>query len=363
MTNICFLVYNCANYGGVETVTSNLANELSKYFKVSIASILDDGRPNMIPTNSETEVVRLMSSGMRLREQQVKLFRPLKTYLKNNNIDIVLTMGHYPGFLAVPATLFSKTKVIFCDHGALINQWHEKKTTLMRYIASKVSSKVVVLTEESYRDYIERFHIKPAKISYIYNWIEQSAYDSDRYDTSSHTLLSVGRLSKEKGFNQLVEAMSLVVEKHPDWTLDIYGDGEEKENLRDMINELNLTEIITLKGHTDSIRKHYKNYAAYVMPSYREGLPLTLLEAKINMLPIIAFDIKTGPREIVRDGVDGLLAEARNIEDLADKICKLIDNTEMRERMSQLAKDNIDKFDKENILHQWIELIEDVQTE
>ena len=127
-----------------------MANELSKHYEVSIASILDDGRPDMIPTNPGIEVARLIPGGTRLRDQQIKLFRPLKKYLKDRNIDIVFTMGHYPGFLAAPVSPFSKSTFIFCDHGALINQWHDKKTTLMRFIASKASKKVVVLTEKSY---------------------------------------------------------------------------------------------------------------------------------------------------------------------------------------------------------------------
>lgn len=360
MIKICFLVYNCSNYGGVETVTSNLVNELSKHYEVAIASILDDGRPNMIPTNPGIEVTKLIPGGTRLRDQQLKLFRPLKRYLKDHNIDIVFTMGQYSGFLAAPVSLVSKATFIFCDHGALINQWHDKKTTLMRFIASKASKKVVVLTEKSYKDYIDRFHMKSEKMSYIYNWIEPTDFDSDQYDISSHKLLSAGRLGQEKGFNQLIDAMRLVAEKHPEWTLDIYGDGEEEENLKNRISELKLGEIITLKGHTDHIREYYKNYAVYVMPSYREGLPLTLLEAKINMLPIVAFDVETGPREIVRDGVDGLLVEPKNIEQLAEKICILIDNPEMRIRMAQQAKGNISKFSKESILCRWIELIDEV---
>ena len=363
MLKISLIVYNCADYGGVETVASNLAKKKKKKHEVSIISIIDDQRPNMIPINSKIDLVRLIPAGTRLRQQQLKIFNPLKKYLKNNSVDIVLAMGQYAGFLSSPVSLVSKAQFVFCDHGALINQWHDKKTTMMRYIASLLCKRTVVLTEKSLCDYIERFHIKPTRISYIYNWIEPSAFDSVHYDKTSHKLLSAGRLSKEKGFVQLVKAMALIVQKHPDWILEIYGDGEEEENLRREIVNLRLIKNVFLKGHTDRLREYYKNYAAYVMPSFREGLPLTLLEAKINMLPIVSFDVDTGPREIVRDGVDGLLAEPQNIEDLADKICLLIENDELRERFSASSKGNLSLFEKETILSKWEALFEEIKNE
>lgn len=360
MLKICFIVHNCADYGGVGTVTSNLVKELSNYYEVLIASILDDERPNAILSGSKIEITRFVSSGFRLRTQQRKLFIPLKQYIKSNKIDIVIAMGHYPGFLVSPACFASKTKVVFCDHGALINQWDDKKAIVMRYIASKVCDKTVVLTEKTLNDYIEKFHLNPQKITYIYNWIESSDSDSQKYDMDSRKLLSVGRLSEEKGFNQLMEAMSLIIKKHPDWMLDLYGDGEEKDRLNNLIKDLNLSENVILKGRCDNVRDYYKDYAAYVMPSYREGLPVTLLEAKINMLPIVSFDVNTGPREIVRDGKDGILVEPKNIKALADAMCTLIENRDLRKRYSDNAKGNLDLFSKEKIIPQWKELFEEI---
>ena len=360
MRRVCFLVHNCADYGGIGTVASNLANEISKKYEVSIISVLDDGRPNMISTDSNLKIKRLIPSGEKLRRQQISLFRPLKKYLKENSIDLLIIMGHFPGFVAAPVRVVSKTRFVFCDHGALINQWHDKKATIMRCVASRLCDKTVVLTEKSYIDYLDRFHAKPNRITYIYNWIEPSDSDSKQYNGKSRKLLSVGRLSEEKGFDQLIEAMKGVAQLYPDWSLDIYGDGPEEQKLMERISALNLEKYITLKGRADNVRDCFKDYAAYVMPSYREGLPISLLEAKMNMLPIVSFDVDTGPREIVRDGVDGILVEPRNISALTDAINRLIEDESMRKRYSDNAKGNLCVFSKDKILPKWIELIEEM---
>jgi glycosyltransferase involved in cell wall biosynthesis len=89
-------------------------------------------------------------------------------------------------------------------------------------------------------------------------------------------------------------------------------------------------------------------------------MPLVLLEAKANRLPIVSFDIQTGPREIVRDGIDGLLVQPYDLDKLGDSMCRLIESKELREEMSRRSQDNLDVFAKETILRQWLTLIEDL---
>ena len=98
----------------------------------------------------------------------------------------------------------------------------------------------------------------------------------------------------------------------------------------------------------------------YVLPSYREGLPLVLLEAKANKLPIVSFDVVTGPREIVRDNVDGFLIPCYNKKLMAKKIIELIEKKELRLKFSNNSQENINKFSKQEIMKKWIDLIENI---
>ena len=96
----------------------------------------------------------------------------------------------------------------------------------------------------------------------------------------------------------------------------------------------------------------------YVMPSYREGLPLVLLEAKENHLPIVSFDVMTGPREIVQDGIDGILVPPTDTKALGEAMCRLIENDVLRQSMSDHSWDNLEKFSKGKILEQWEAVID-----
>ena len=360
---ICFAIYDFNNYGGVESVGVNIANAFAEDYDVCFLGFFGDPESKHIRLNGAVTKRSLLSETVhkkRLRGQIIEARTPLKSFIESEGIDLFVALGHYPAALAASIKRRLNTPFIFCDHGAIANQWNDKKATLMRYIASKAYDRVVVLTEKSCQDYLERFHIAHEKVTYIYNWIEPTESDSKQYNSASRKLISVGRLSEEKGFNQLIDAMEPVIQRHPDWLLDIYGDGEQEALLKRMIKEKNLENCITLKGRCDNVRDCYKDYAAYVMPSYREGLPVALLEAKINRLPIVSFDVDTGPREIVRNGIDGILVEPQNIKALSDAIIKIIEDDQLRKSYSENAKDNLYLFAKERILPKWNELFKEV---
>ena len=362
-SRICFAIYDYSSYGGVESVGVNIANAFAEDFDVYFLGFFGEADSKHLRLNDTVKRRILLSEGIRkkrLREQIRAAKNPLRNFIETEKIDLFVLLGHYPAALAVLAKKKLRMPFVFCDHGAIANQWKDKKATLIRYVASKMCEKTVVLTEKSYMDYLKRFHILPNKITYIYNWIEPLESDSRQYSLKTHKLLSVGRLSAEKGFDQLINAMKSVVQRHPDWSLDIYGDGDEEATLREMIHDACLEGSITLKGRCDRVRDLFKNYAAYIMPSYREGLPIALLEAKMNMLPIVSFDIDTGPREIVRNGVDGILVEPENIQALSEAINRLIEDEWMRKNYSEHAKGNLHLFAKEAILPQWDNLFREL---
>lgn len=360
MRRICFLVHNCADYGGVEAVTSNLANEFNNGNKVFVLSCIDDGRPNALHLEEGITTRRLIPEGMRLRKQQRMVFRPLLSFLKENKIDVLLIMGQYSGFLASPVRIFSKTKFIFCDHGAIMNQWKDTKNRTMRIIASRLCDMTITLTDRSRTDYIKRLHINPKRIKRIYNWIDYDPDSEVKYDLSSKKIISVGRISEEKGFDLLIAAFEKVMKEHPDWHLDIYGDGEMYNDIASQIASKGIEQNVHLLGMDPEVINKYKNYSMYVMSSYKEGLPLVLLEAKVYGLPIVSFDIISGPKEIVRDRIDGFLVEPYNIDKLSEKILFLIENDNVRKSLSSNARGNLEQFSKEKILALWNDVFAEV---
>ncbi len=228
----------------------------------------------------------------------------------------------------------------------------------MRKTASRLSDKTIVLTEQSRNAYIERCRRKPEDVLTIYNWLDEKVFFTNGlYDEDSRSLLTVGRFSSEKGYDLLVKTAAEMLKLNQDWTWEIYGDGEMMPEIRKQISEEGLEDFVILKGATGSMYDCYKGHALYVLTSYREGLPLVLLEAKANFIPSVCFDIVSGPREIISNGRDGLLIPPYDTGKMAEEIIGLLDNRKKRRRMSESTGWNLKKFSKEEIMKKWRELM------
>lgn len=359
MKKICLIAFDMSVCGGAESVTANLANALTNYFEVHLISlILPEGKDCYYHLDQRIKFSSVFSGRDRFLRMQRRIGRYLREYFRKNHISIAFCEGQYAGYLCAFAGRFVDTKTVFVDHGALINQWNDKYIRYVRFVAAHCADYVVALTERTRNDYCRLFHLRKKKVKCIYNWIDLEQSHSEEYNVSSKRIISVGRISREKGFDLLVQIFKIVIQRYPDWHLDIFGDGDEFEHVNKQIEVLGCRDNVHLKGHVNDLQDRYGNYAMYVLPSYREGMPLVLLEAKLNRLPIISFDITTGPREIVQDEVDGILVKPYELDNFADAIMRLIEEPELRMKMSCASQDNLEKFSKKTILGQWIELIE-----
>ncbi len=358
MKKICLIDYNMSVTGGVEQVTASLANALADTYEVWVADLCSDTEAPAYILDPRVHYVCLLRHEARLRQMRKELLRPLVSFFRDNEIDVAIIQGNYPGFLASAARGRCRTKLIFCDHGALMNQWNQKDIVLIRLISSLLCHRVVTLTEQSRNDYIRRFFLPRTKVCCIYNWLDNSGMSSKPYDASSRKIISAGRFGKEKGFDNLVRAFAKVSARHPDWRLDIFGDGEMMPAVKELVARYSLQDVVSLPGMCSDLASRYPEYAMYVLPSHREGMPLVLLEAKGNRLPIVSFDVLTGPREIIRDGVDGILVPPEDIDALAAAMDRLMGDDALRQEMSDRSQENLEKFSKDTILNQWIALIE-----
>lgn len=175
-------------------------------------------------------------------------------------------------------------------------------------------------------------------------------------DYTQKRVISVGRLSKEKGFSYLIDAWQLVCQRYSDWELVIFGNGAELENLEKQILDLRLDNNIRIYPPSKNISQEYLNSSLYVMPSINEVFGLVLPEAMACGLPCIAFDSSKGLSEIINNGEDGFLVETKNVDKLSDKIILLIENDQLRKQMGQNARANVQRFLPVNIMSKWIDL-------
>ncbi len=209
-------------------------------------------------------------------------------------------------------------------------------------------SKFVVLTEEdrSYWGDLPNIEVIPNA-----NTMQVTPH----YDTTSMQVIAVGRFSYQKGFDRLVKAWKMVAEKHPDWSLHIYGNGDREEISR-MVGELDLSASVYLHDATPDIVDRYKQSAFLVMSSRYEGLPMVMIEAQSCGLPVVSFDCKCGPKDIITNGENGLLVKEGDINGLAAAICRLIEQPELRAEMSRAAVERMTRYDENVIMARWVEL-------
>ncbi len=176
-------------------------------------------------------------------------------------------------------------------------------------------------------------------------------------------VLSVGRMAKDeqKGFLRLISIWQLIQQdkNFKEWKLHIVGEGEFKATLESEIKSKNLEKSIQIKPFTKSIEKEYLNASIYAMTSKYEGLPTVLLEASSYGIPCIAFDILTGPSDIIEDNKSGFLIQDDNLQDYANKLKLLMNDEPLRLQMGKCAKQIVkEKFSKEKIMEQWCALFD-----
>lgn len=355
MKNICFFNGDMSRNGGTEKCTALIANELTARtdHNIIIADISNKTEKCFFEVNSGIKTVHLHSHSI---SDGIKKFRRL---IKDYSIDVVINVEAMLGIYSVPAAALTKTKNIIWEHG----NFYQKQCSsidIVRAIEMKLCDRYITLTETDKHSFEQHFKGR-CRTEYIYNPIELPE-ENIEYKGNTKRILSVGLVRYIKGFDMLIEAANKVLSAHPDWTWDIYGSYDPNEEyakqLIDKISKYGLHDRLVLRGSTKNISECYKNSDIMVMTSRMEGLPMTLLEAKSYKLPLVAFNIMTGPNEIIEDGINGYLIEPYDIDSMADKICALIENKQLRQRFSDNAYEGIDKFNIDEIMKKWIDVIE-----
>lgn len=364
-------------YGGIEKCISSLANTLCKNYQVNVISTYKLYEKPSFPIDDRVKITYLI---------------PDLSPSKNEFIDSVKHLKFIKGFqlgITNLKVLYLKKKKMIeaiknCDSDVIIstrdihNDWlgkygnpnilkigweHNHHNNDKKYInkiiksVSKLDYFVLVSKE------LEEFYRQKVKCKTVYIPNTLDYYPKKVSDLEEKRIISVGRLSEEKGYLDLIDVFSLVHQVYPDWKLDIIGDGNQKENIQKKIEEYGLNDFIILHGfqNKEYINQLLQKSSIYVMCSYTESFGIVLLEAFSFGIPCVAFDSARGATEIISNNWDGYLIKDRNKEIMAKKVCELISNPNRRIIMGANGIKKANEYSMDEIRKYWIQIIETVK--
>ena len=233
---------------------------------------------------------------------------------------------------------------------------HRSVRRAMKRLYSRLDA-LVVLTARDAREYAERVPTPP-RIAVIPNGV--SATGGASASVSGTTILAAGRLTRQKGFDQLIDAFALVAAQRPQWRLRICGHGRQRERLEARIGQRNLRSVVELPGAVQDLDQEMRRAAIFVLSSRFEGFPLILLEAMSTGLPVVSFDCPTGPADLIDDRRNGLLVPAGDVETLAAAIIELTADPDLRGRLGAAAARTAAAYTVPAVGREWRELLQEL---
>ena len=361
------LVIGALHCGGAERVLTTLANGWRRDGHAVTLVTLCDGRelpyfpldPDVLlaplgvarPSRSFLESIAINLACARALRAAFRRSRPdvIVSFLTTVNVLVLLAAAGR----AFPVIVSERTNPELCP---LPRVWRWLRKRLYPR-----ADAVVVQTRRTAEWFPRRMQ---SRIVVISNAVARPQGPGPRTTGHDHrrTVLGVGRLGREKGFDLLVRAFAEAIQSHDGWDLVIAGDGPERAALAALAASCGVADRVRLIGRQTDIRRIYTAADVFVLPSRFEGFPNALLEAMAAGLPAVAADCANGPREIIRDEQNGLLVGTENVDALARALSRLIGDAGLRRRLGGEAAKVVDRYDAGEIQQRWNTLISDIAT-
>jgi glycosyltransferase involved in cell wall biosynthesis len=372
---IAIIIYSLEG-GGAQRVASFLANSwVHNGAEICLVTFVETGQ-DAYPLSDKVERISLNMSGnstnlLAALLMNAKRVRALRNLILESRPDAVVALMTGAAVTALLATrgLGISTFVSERIHPPLLPLgWFWERLRKMTY---PMAAQVVMLTQEGLQWLKDT--IPPAKGVVIPNPVifplpeaepmpigdyvpagrNLSLAVDDYVPVGRNLLLSVGRLYPQKQFNQLIEVFHRLSAQFPNWDLVILGDGSLRHNLGEQIKNLGLSERVKLPGRAGNVGKWYERADIFAMSSGFEGFPNVLVEAMAYGCPAVSYDCDTGPRDIIRDGVDGVLVPVGDVTMLGEALADIMGNTSKREAMGTRAKEVAKRFASEKVFSMW----------
>ncbi|MGE5471034.1 MAG: glycosyltransferase family 4 protein [Bacteroidota bacterium] len=351
------------NSGGAERVASSLVNAWAERGDSVTLLVTYSGKGECFYALSEkVSLVYLADEagcvGRGIRAYLLR-FIALRRFIKANNPEFVVSFLTNVNIAAVLTAFGLGCRVLVSERifppllpvGRIYDR--------LRLITYPLAYRVVMLTSEG-MDWLRRRMpgakgiVIPNPVHYPLPDMEPRLRPENYVPVGNKLLLAVGRLDRQKGFDVLLESFASLTIKYPHWTLVVLGEGPERDRLIAQVERLGLEGRVLIPGRAGNVSDWYTRADVYVMSSRFEGFPNTLVEAMAHGCAVVSFDCDTGPRDIIRDGMDGILVSpVADVPALSGALDRLMGDDAERQRMALLSVDVRERYSTDNILKLW----------
>lgn len=346
---ILFFIHGLCG-GGAERIASILLNHFCEKHDTHVA--ITNFRTPFYPINNRVHIIDDRIKSKIKGASRIPRFIKMAHTIRKINPDIIISFLVIDNNRTLTANLFCRRKLIVSERNSL-NRALPKKEKIIRKILYPTADKIVFVTSEDCTNFG-----CPKKSIYIHNPAMFEPYVN--YNNRKKTIATISTDNKwyQKGLDILIQAWNKIAPHNPDWNFEIYGKLYGAP-LPDIITQQK-QERISWKGWQDDIDKELREKSIFVLASRFEGCPNSLIEAMSQGCACLGTDGAGGIKEIITNGVDGLIAKNENVDDIAKKIQMMIDDEPLRRRLSAGAIEKVKQFDKDIFFAKWDKLIEEV---
>lgn len=380
---IVYIINSLAYKGGAERVISEKMNYMATQWNYDVSIItcyqFPESTPNCYYLPDNVKQVNLsIPSFLQYKYSYPKrlwikwkytcqLHHDLEQTINTINPDIIIGVGYtladYVCLIKCEAVKiieshearqFTKTYNNYRGFSFLVKFYYKLLRKRYLHIIEKNADVVVTLTKGDAQNWK-----KTKRVEIIPNFSTMPI--SMLSDHESKRVIAVGRLEWQKGYDTLIEIWTLVTKKLPDWKLDIYGEGGLEIELKEAVQKAKLSSV-SIHPYTNNISKEYAASSICVLTSRYEGFSLVLLEAMRHGVPCITFDCPYGPKDLIDNDKCGYVVENGNIDLFAERLCYLMNHSEIRKQFSTAAINKSQLYNIDSIMNQWKQLFESLTT-